>query len=106
MQREVQRVVQVVIEVRARADDEVHEPAVHHLDDAAADAGGGHRAGNRQPDGRVFVGIQHLVGENAAGFGQPRGVECLKSLVNQVPNFLAAFGTIKTDWLSGERALW
>ena len=40
VEREVQRVVQVVIEVRAGADQEVDEAAVHELDDAAAEAGG------------------------------------------------------------------
>ena len=49
MEREVQRVVQVVIEVRAGADHEVDEAAVHQLDDAAAEARGRERAGDRRP---------------------------------------------------------
>ena len=53
MQREVQRVVQVVIEVRAGADDEVDQPALHQLDDAAAKPGRRQRAGDGQTDGRV-----------------------------------------------------
>ena len=105
MEREVQRMVQVVIQVRARADDEIHQAAVHHLDHAAADAGRRHGARDGQADGRVFVGIEHLLRKDAARFGQTGGVERLKSLVNQVTDFLAAFRTIKTDWLAGKCAL-
>ena len=49
MQREVQRVVQVVVQVGAGADDEVDQAALHQLDDAAAEAGRGHRAGDVRP---------------------------------------------------------
>ena len=72
VQREVQRVVQVVIQVRAGRDDEVDQAAVHHLDDAAAEPGRRHRAGNRQPDRRVVLGREHLLGEDLAGLRQPR----------------------------------
>ena len=96
MQREIQRMVQVVIQVRAGADDEVHQPAIHHLDDAAADAGRRHGAGNRQPDGRVFLGIEHFFGENPARLRQARGVERLKPLIDEVADFLAALRADKT----------
>ena len=56
MQCELQRVVKVVIQVRAGRDDEVDEPAIHHLDDATADARGRHRAGDRQADRRIVLG--------------------------------------------------
>ena len=36
---EVQRVVEVVIQVRAGADHEIDQPAVHELDDAATQSG-------------------------------------------------------------------
>ena len=69
VQREIQRVVQVVIQVRAGRDDEVDQAAVHHLDDAPAEAGRRHRAGNGQPDGRVVLRRQHLVRRRS---GTPR----------------------------------
>ena len=96
MQREIQRVVQVVIQVRAGTDDEIHQPAIHHLDHAAADAGRRHGTGDRQANRRVFLGIEHLVGEDAAGLGQSRGVERLKAFIDQVADFLAALADDKT----------
>ena len=83
VQREVQRVVQVVIEVRAGADDEVDQPAVHQLDDAAAEAGRRQRAGDGQADRRVVVRGEHLVGEDVAGLRQPAGVERLEAVVDR-----------------------
>src|SRR5688572_25200589 len=105
MQREVQCVMQIVIEVRAGTDDEVHQAAIHHLHYASADAGGRHGARDRQTDSRVFVGREHFVRENAARFGQTRGVERLEPLIDKVPNFLAALWTIKRDGLAGKCAL-
>ena len=83
VEREVQRVVEIVIEIRAGADDEVHQPALHQLDDAAAKACGRQRAGDRQADGRVVRRRQHLVGEDAARLAEPGGVEGLEPLVYQ-----------------------
>ena len=85
-QREVQGVVEVVIEIGAGADDEVDQPALHHRDDAAAEPGGRERPGNRQRDGGVVILLQHLVGEDAARFAQTRGVERLEPLVDQGPD--------------------
>ena len=68
VQREVQRVVQIVVEVRPGRDDEVHEPAVHQLDDAAAQPRRRHRAGNRQPDRGFVLRREHSVGEDLARF--------------------------------------
>ena len=82
-QREVQRVVQIVVQIRAGRDDEVDEPAVHHLDDAAAEPGRRHRAGHRQPDRRVVLGREHLLGEDLARLGEPPGVERLKPFVDR-----------------------
>ena len=67
VQREIQRVVQVVIQVRAGADDEIDEAALHQLDDASAETGGGQGAGHGQADRRVVLGRQHLVGKDVAG---------------------------------------
>jgi hypothetical protein len=64
MEAEVQRVVEIVIQVRAGADDEVDEAAVHELDHAAAEPRRRERAGDGQPDCRVVVGQQHLLGED------------------------------------------
>ena len=86
MEREVERVVQVVVEVRAGADDEVDEPAVEELDDAAAESGRRQGAGNGESDGRVVGRSQHLLGEDVARLGQPAGVEGLKPAVDQVPD--------------------
>jgi hypothetical protein len=93
-----------VIQVRARADDEIDETAIHHFDDASADARRGHGARNRQADHRVFLGSEHLFRENTAGLRQARGVERLEPFVDQVPDFLAPLGSIKTDGLTGESA--
>ena len=46
-------------------DDEIDQAAVHQLDDASAEPRRRHRAGHRQADGRVVLGRQHLVGEDA-----------------------------------------
>ena len=80
VQREVQRVVEVVIEVRAGADDKVDQTAVDHLDHASAEAGRRQRAGDRQADGGVVLGRQHLVGEDVAGLGEPARVERLEAV--------------------------
>src|SRR5262249_47942343 len=100
MQREVQRIVQVVIKIRARADDEVNQPTLHHLDDAAAETGGGQGSGNRQPHRRVVFGQKHLVGEDPTGFAKARRVERLKSLVNQRAYVSASAWTVVTNRLA------
>ena len=102
VQREVQRVVQIVIEIGAGADDEVDEPALHQLDDAAAKSGRRQRAGDRQPDRRVVLGQQHLVGEDAAGLAEPGGVERLKALVDELPDVGAAARPVVPDGLAGQ----
>jgi hypothetical protein len=86
VQREVQRVMEVVIEVRASRDHEVDQPAVHHLDDAAAKTGRRQRAGDRQTDGRVMFRSEHLLRIDLARFRQPAGVERLKAFIDQVPD--------------------
>ena len=90
VQREVQRVVQIVIEVRAGADDEIDEAAIHQLDDAAAETGRRHRARHREADRGVVLGQEHLVCENPARFAKARRVERLKPLLNQMPDIGAA----------------
>ena len=102
VQREVQRVVQVVVQIRAGADDEIHHPALHQLDDAATETGGRHRAGNRERDRRVVLGQQHLVGEYAAGLAETRGVEGLKPFVDQVPDVGAATRAVIADGFAGQ----
>src|SRR5262245_26210299 len=85
VQREVQRVMQIVIQIRARADDEVDETSLHQLNNAAAQTGGRQRACDGEPDRRVVLGQQHFVGEDSAGFTETRGIECLEALVDQLP---------------------
>src|SRR6185436_9537965 len=86
MQREIQRVVEIVIEVRARADQKVDQPAFHQFDNAAAQPGGSERTCNRQGDRRVVVRQQHLVGEDVARFTESRGIERLESFVDEIPD--------------------
>ena len=102
VQREVQRVVQVVIQIGAGADHEVDEPALHQLDHAAAETGRRQRAGHREPDRRVVLGQQHLVGEDATGFAEPRGVECLEAFVDEVPDVRAAARPVVPDGLAAQ----
>ena len=44
----------------------------------------GQGAGDRQPDGRVALRRQHLVGEDVAGLGEPAGVEGLEAALDQL----------------------
>ena len=99
---EIERVMQVVIQVRAGADDEVDEAAFHQLDDAAAEARGGHRAGDGQGDGRVVRLGQHLVAEDPAGFSEACRIEGLKAFVDQRPHRHAAFRAVITNRLAFE----
>ena len=100
VEREVQRVVQVVVEVRAGADDEVHQAAFHQLDEAAAKPGRRERPGDGEADGRVVGRVQHLVREDVAGLGQPRAVERLEPLVDERAHVLAAPRTVVLDGLA------
>jgi hypothetical protein len=102
MEREVQRVVQVVIQVRAGADDEIHQPAFHQFNDAAAEARRRERAGDRQPDRGVVLRQKHLVRENPAGLTQPGCVEGLKPFVDQVPDVGAAARPVVPNGFSGQ----
>ena len=105
VQREIQRVVQVVIEVRAGGDDEVDEPAVHQLDDAAAEPGRRQRPGEGQPDRRVLVGRQHLLGVDLRGLREAAGVERLKSLVDEMADLRAALRPVVADGFAGQNLL-
>ena len=102
VQREVQRVVQIVIEVGAGADDEIDETALHQLDHAAAQTSRRERASHRQPDGRVVFGEQHLLAEDATGFTEPRRVERLEALVDEVPDVGAAARPVVPDGLAAQ----
>ena len=102
MEREVQRVVEVVIEVRARADDKVHEPTVHQLHDAPAQARRRECAGHRQPDRGVVLRQQHLVREDAARLANPGGVEGLKTFLYEMTDLGAALRPVVADGLAGQ----
>jgi len=67
MKSEIQCVVEVVVQIRAGADQKIEQPAFHHLDHAAAESRGRHSAGDGEPDRRVVLWIEHLVRENLAG---------------------------------------
>src|SRR5918993_422839 len=94
-----------MIEVRAGTDDEVHQPAIHHLDHASTDAGGRHSTGDRETNRRLLVGREHFFREDPAGFRQPGGIERLKALIDEMSDFLAALWAIETDGLARERVL-
>ena len=102
VQREIQGVMQIVVEVRAGADQKVDQPVLHHLVDAAAEARRRHRAGDRQSDHGVVLGIEHLLRKNLAGFGETAGVEGLKSAIDQLTNCGSARRPIVGDRLSGQ----
>ena len=53
-------------------------------------------------DRRVVLRQQHLVGEDAARLAQPRGVERLKALVDQMPDVGAAARAVVADRLAGQ----
>jgi hypothetical protein len=53
-------------------------------------------------DRRVVLGQQHLVGEDAARFTEPRSVECLEALVNEMPDVGAAAGPVVPDGLAAQ----
>src|SRR5687768_9501985 len=101
-QREVQRVVEVVVQVRAGADQEIKQPALHHLDDAAAEPRRRHGTGDRQADGRVVLRREHLVREDLAGFRQPPGVERLEPVVDEPAYRGVAGGPVIPDGPAGE----
>src|SRR5258706_4316650 len=84
MQRVIERMVDVVVEVGAGADNEVYRAALHQRDDATTDAGWGHCAGNRQADRHVLLGIEHAAGEEPGSLADTPGVVGLKRLVDQV----------------------
>src|SRR5213593_18931 len=100
MEREIQGVVQVMVEVCAGADEKVDQAALHQLDDAAAETGGRQGTGDREGNRRVMIGKQHLVREDAARFAKPRGIEGLEPFINQVMNVRAALRTIVPNRLS------
>jgi hypothetical protein len=102
VQGEIQGVVQVVVEIGAGADDEVDQPALHQLDDAAAQPGRRQRPGDGQADGRVVLGGQHLVGVDVAGFGKAPRVDGLEAAVNQLTDVGAARRPVVSNLLALE----
>jgi hypothetical protein len=97
--------MRVVIQVRAGADDEVDQPSLHQLDDAAAETGRRQRAGDRQRNRRIVLRRQHLVREDVARFAEPSRVERLESLVDEVVDVGAPAGTVIANRLAGEVVL-
>ena len=102
VQREVQGMVEIVVQVGAGADDKVHQAPVHHLDDAAAEPGRRQRTGHGQPDRRVVCRIEHPIGEDVTRLGQPPGVEGLECLVDEPAQLLAAARPVVADRLAAE----
>ena len=98
--RNGERVMEVVIQVRAGADHEIDQAALHQLDDAAAEARGRHGARDGEPDRRVALGREHLVGKDVARFRQPSGIEGLEAAVDQFPNLDAPPGPVIANRLA------
>ena len=89
VERQVEGVVGVVVEVRARRDDPVDEPGLDQRDQAAhPQAGRSQGARERQADGAV--GLEHLPGEDLADLAEPAGVVAEERLVDQVGRSHAA----------------
>jgi hypothetical protein len=103
VQREVQRVMQIVIEVRAGADDEIDQTAFHDFDDAAAKTGRRQCAGDGEADRRVVIFREHLVAVDAARFTETRGVERLKAVIDELLDFLTAARAVVIDGLTGKK---
>ena len=103
VQLEVQRVVEVVIEIRAGADHEVDQAPFHQFDDTAAESGGRERAGDGQADGGVARRGQHLVGVDVAGLGEASGVERLEAPLDELPHLGAAGRPVIANLLSLEK---
>ena len=78
MERIVERVVNVVVEVGAGADHEVYRATLHQGDDAAADASGRHRASDGQADGDILLRVEHALGVEARRLVDAPGVIRLK----------------------------
>ena len=97
--------MEVVIEVRPGRDEEVDEPAFHHLDQAAPEARRGQCTRYGQPDRGVLGGIEHFLREDSARFRQAAGVECLKAFVDELPDVGAAFGPVIANRLAGQELL-
>ena len=102
MQREVQRVVEVVVEVRAGRDDEVDQATFHQLDHRAAEPGRREGAGDGEGDGGVVLRRQHLVGVDAARLAESRGVERLEPLVDERADLGAAARPVVADRASAQ----
>ena len=57
-------------------------------------------AGDCQPDGRVALRREHLVGEDVAGLGEPAGVEGLEAALDQLADLGASAWPVILDWLA------
>ena len=90
------------MEVGARAEDDVHETALHQRDNAAPQTRRRQRSGDREPDRRVVLRQQHLVGEDATGLAEARGVECLEAFVDEVRDVGAAARPVVPDGLTAQ----
>ena len=102
VQGEVQRVVQVVVQIGAGADHEVDQAPLHQLDDAPPQPGRRQRPGHGQADGGVVGRIEHLVGVHVASLAKAAGIERLEPLVDESLQSGPAAGTVVTDRFAGE----
>ena len=105
VEREVQRVMQIVVQIGARADDEIDQASLYQLDGAAAETRRG--SARRQPSDRSWCRArgQHFLSENLACLREPAGVERLKAAVDELANFRAAARPIITNRFSGKVVL-
>ena len=82
--------------------EKIDEPALHQFRNATTETGWRQCPGHGEADGGVLIGVEHPVGEDAAGFRQTRGIEGLKPLVDERANLGAPPGSIVGDGLAGE----
>src|SRR5262245_34240946 len=94
--------MEVVVEVGACADDEVHQPSLHQLDHAAAKPGRRQGTSYGQRNGRVVLRQEHLIRKNTARLPESRRVERLKSFFNELMDVSASTRPIVANGLSGQ----
>src|SRR5262249_36029434 len=88
--------VRVVIEIRTRRDDPVHEAALDERNERGhAESGRRERARERHADSDV--GLQHLFRVQATRFSEPRRVVREKRVVDQISRRLAAVYRTRVD---------
>src|SRR5579859_699193 len=102
MQGEVERVVDVVVEVGACADHEVDRATLHQREDRATDARRSHRSGDRQADRHVLLRVEHAARVQVSSLAQTPRVVGLKAGVYQVGGADSWLDAVRVDELAAK----